>query len=73
MNRATNGGASPLFVAGQRGPTKVVRLLLLKSGIDINKADDEGCTALYIASENNHVEVVRLLLSENDIEFLVSL
>jgi ankyrin repeat protein len=68
LNRATNNGASPLYVAAERGHTKVVRLLLSKSGIDINKARDGGFTALNVASSNNHFEVVRLLLSQSDID-----
>ena len=46
----------------------MVRLLLSKSGIDINKTNHKGCTALYQASKYDNGKVVRLLLSKCSID-----
>ena len=60
IDRGTNSGASPLFVAAQMGHGAVVRLLAERA--DINRARDDGVTPLIIASQEGHESIVKLLL-----------
>jgi len=55
-------GATPLYIAAQRGHLKVVQLLV-QAGVEIDKATtDTRTTPLQIATHNCHVEVARLLI-----------
>lgn len=54
-------GASPLYVACQRGYYNIVKLLL-KQGAEINLCLKYVTTPLYAASENGHEKTVQLLL-----------
>ena len=40
VNQATNDGATPLFIASQKGHAEVVSLLLGKEGVDVNQASE---------------------------------
>lgn len=55
-------GASPLYVACQRGYNSTVQLLLQK-GANINLCMKYGAGPLFSASENGHYNTVQILLS----------
>jgi len=68
VNKATDEEATPLFIACQKGHSKVVRLLLAVDGIEVNQADEEGWTPLNIACHRNHLKVVEKLLAVEGIQ-----
>ena len=55
-------GATPLFIAAQRGHLEVVRLLVESGANKDQGLTDVGTTPLFIAAQNGHREVVRFLL-----------
>jgi ankyrin repeat protein len=61
VNKCTNDGTSPLFIACQKGHYKIVKILLTH-GVDSNKSRDDGCSPLQIARLKNHIDVVEELL-----------
>jgi len=61
-NQAMNGGATPLFMAAQKGHGAVVAQLLATPGIDPNQAMDGGTPPLIIACHENYPAVAALLL-----------
>ena len=61
-------GKTPLILASGNGHRKIVQLLLMKNGINVNKEENEGRTALYYASCKGHTPIVQLLLGEENIE-----
>ena len=63
IDKAMNGGTTPLYVASQNGHVEVVRALM-EGGADMDKGMDDGCTPLYIASQNGHEDAVRVLLEQ---------
>ena len=69
FNKATDVGATPLFIASEIGHTDIVTILLGHAQIDINKANNRGCTPLFIASEIGHTDIVPILLghAETDV------
>ena len=66
VNKATDVGATPLYIAAQNGHEAVVRALI-ELGADINKAKDDGWTPLFIAAEKGHETVVRALIEMNNV------
>ena len=54
-------GSFALHNASNEGHTQVVRLLLQKSGIDVNQKNTKGHRALHLASLMSHTEVLKLL------------
>jgi hypothetical protein len=62
VNQAADDGATPLFMASQKGHAEVVSMLLAKQGVNVNQAANSGATPLYVASQNGHAEVVSTLL-----------
>jgi ankyrin repeat protein len=68
VNKETNEGCTPLYIAAFKGHSSVVALLLEVDGVDVNKADNEGWAPLYIAARNGHSSVVELLLEVNGVD-----
>ena len=64
VNKANNGGLTPLIMSCCNGNLEMVRLLLDK-GADVNKADNIGRTPFYWSCVTYHgnLELARLLLS----------
>ena len=63
---ALRDGATPLWIACEKGQVDAARLLL-DNGAGVDRADETGMTPLYIACWYGHVDVARLLL-ERDAE-----
>jgi ankyrin repeat protein len=61
VNKCTDSGASPLYIACQKGHDKIVKILLTH-GADINKSRYNGYSPLQIACHSNHIDVVVELL-----------
>ncbi|CAL4126416.1 unnamed protein product, partial [Meganyctiphanes norvegica] len=64
VNKANNGGKTPLWESSGKGHSDVVQLLLANNA-DVNKADSAGKTPLYWASRMGHSNVIQLLLANN--------
>ena len=60
VNKTTNEGATPLYIAANKGDGLVV-LELIGAGADINKATYDGLTPLYAATRLDHSPIVELL------------
>jgi ankyrin repeat protein len=61
ISKAMDIGATPLFIATQKGHEVVVRALI-QAGADISKAMDTGVMPLFIAAQKGHEVVVRALI-----------
>jgi cytohesin len=66
VNKAKNGGWTPLFVAAQNGHEAVLRVLI-KAGADINKAKDDGVTPLFMAATLGHEAIVQILRDDGTV------
>jgi ankyrin repeat protein len=51
-------GATPLFIAAQKGHLDVVRCLANDFGADVNQALQDGAMPLWIAVQSGHLDVV---------------
>ena len=62
INKANNDGATPLFIASEKGRAEVVRVLA-ERGVDINKANNDGESPLRSAQACNQfkIKIIRLL------------
>jgi ankyrin repeat protein len=49
INKSTNYGSTPLYIASCKGHLEVVKYLI-SLGVDINKANNSGTTLFYIAT-----------------------
>ena len=55
------GGATPLWIAAQKGHTESITLLL-QGGAAVDAKRQDGWTALFIAAAKGHTESITLLL-----------
>ena len=60
MNKADDGGHTPLYWPSSKGHLEVVKALLAAQ-VDVNKASNRGETPLSIARHRNHTEIAALL------------
>ncbi|XP_076078844.1 uncharacterized protein LOC143048861 [Mytilus galloprovincialis] len=60
INKCTDDGASPLFVACQKNHKEIVKLLLDKKAV-IHNGMDDATSPLLIAKKMNHTVIVRML------------
>ena len=54
-------GATPLYLAAERGHVEVARLLAGTRGCNINQANANGATPLFVAATNSHRDVIAAL------------
>ena len=52
-NLLADGGATPLYMAAQKGHSDTVSILL-QANANPNIQSDEGVTPLYVAAQNGH-------------------
>ena len=66
VNKATSDdGATPLFIAAEKGFLRVARVLL-EAGAAVDQATtDDGTAPLFAAPQNGHSAMVRMLLNAN--------
>ena len=60
VNRAMEGGRTPLFIACEKGRVDAARLLL-DNGAEVDRAQEDGETPLEVAQRKGHAAVVALL------------
>jgi hypothetical protein len=69
VNRASISNWTPLMRAASAGHSSIVKLLLLRTDINVNVVDTaHQRSALMWAAHEGHIEVVSLLLSRTEIE-----
>jgi hypothetical protein len=64
VNGANQDGATPLYIAAERGHLAVVRCLVKELGADVNQAANDGATPLYFAAAKGYLAVALLLVEE---------
>ncbi|XP_071122331.1 uncharacterized protein [Mytilus edulis] len=64
VNHCSDDGVSPLFMACQKGHTKVVQMLITNNA-DINKCRDTGVSPLFMACQEGYTDVVQMLITNN--------
>lgn len=64
VRRGSRGqdGATPFYIAAEKGHAELVRLMLADARIDTNVPKSGEWTPLYTAVQNGHLAVVRMLL-----------
>ena len=60
VDKPSNSGTTPLYIAAKEGRTEIVKLLL-RGGADANKAKNDGWTPLRIAKHKGHRAIFALL------------
>ena len=60
VNKAEDGGVTPLYMAAEQGHEAAVRALV-ELDADINKAIDVGATPLYVAALQGYLAIVQIL------------
>ena len=61
VDAAKRNGATPLYIAAQKGHLEILRALM-ESRAGVAAATDDGATPLYIAEQKEHLEFLRALL-----------
>ena len=61
VNLKNNNGAAAIFIAVQKGFTKIVKFLL-EHGADVNEHDNEGTSILMVAIKNENIEAMMVFL-----------
>jgi cytohesin len=61
VNKAEDGGVTPLYMAAEQGHEAIVRAVI-EAGADVNKAMDDGATPLCIAAQFDNETIVRVLI-----------
>jgi ankyrin repeat protein len=64
VKRANLNGATPLYIAAEKGWLDIVQCLVIEFGADFDSAANHGATPLYAAVINGHVDMVRYLICE---------
>jgi ankyrin repeat protein len=72
LNSRDGYSRTPLSYAAEAGHEAVVKLLLVRSGVDVNARDGKGQTPLSYAAEAGHETVVKLLLACSDADVNVN-
>ena len=66
-------GRTLFFNAATRGDLRIVQLLHIRGGIDINVQDDSsGMTALQIACKEGHTDVAKWILYDTKVDLEVT-
>ena len=68
INKPSDTGHSPLWMATQNHHVNVVKLLLAGEGVEVNTTSADGTSALSMASQKGYVEVVELFVGAKDID-----
>ena len=68
VNQAQNQGATPFYIACQKGQLEVVKHVASLDKVNINQTRDNGATPFYIACQKGHLEVVKYLASLNKVK-----
>ena len=71
INKATDNGATALYIGAENGHEAVVRALI-EAGADVNKARDNGGTPLLIAAQVGHEAIVRALIEAGAADIMVT-
>ena len=63
VNESGLNGATPLFIAAERGQENAVKLLLLsnRGTLNLDKSDNKGCSPLFAASQQGYAAIVQTL------------
>ncbi|MEF2229269.1 MAG: ankyrin repeat domain-containing protein [Candidatus Cardinium sp.] len=67
LNKADNGGNSPLHIAVEEGDLAQVKLLIEDQRTDLSKQNNDGNAPLHIAAHRGDVETVKVLLGSSTI------
>ena len=63
-------GSTLLFNAVDRGDLRIVKLLVLRHGVDVNSRNADAMTPLHVACKEGYIEVAQWILdnAEADLE-----
>jgi ankyrin repeat protein len=71
INKATDNGATALYIGAENGHEAVMRALM-ELAADVNKARDNGGTPLLIAAQVGHEAIVRALIEAGAADIMVT-
>jgi len=61
INKETDNGATPLYIACEKGHITVVKYLV-ERGADISRVNNKGETPLFVADKNGHKDIKNYLI-----------
>jgi hypothetical protein len=64
VNKAKLNGATPLYLAAEKGHLESLRCLVTELGADINKGDKDAYTPIMVAAAMDRLDIVRYLVQE---------